>query len=158
MKKYVWIVFLLSISIASKAQKIEKVKIEDVVHLMDTSSVPLIVNFWATWCKPCVHELVYFEAAAQTHKDKMKLVLVSLDFETDFPKGIADFAKKNNIKSKIVWLDETDAEIFCPKIDARWEGAIPATLMINKKKGVRDFYGQQLTEPQFYEALKKILE
>ncbi|MCZ0211469.1 redoxin domain-containing protein, partial [Streptomyces sp. UMAF16] len=43
------------------AQNIEKVKINDVVHYIDTTTQPVIINFWATWCTPCIHELNYFE-------------------------------------------------------------------------------------------------
>lgn len=141
------------------AQQVKRVKITDVMHMADTSQVPIVINFWASWCSPCVKEIPWFESAVDTFKDqKVKLVLVSLDFEEDFPKGIEAFAKKNGYRSSIVWLDESNADYFCPKVDSTWNGAIPVTLMVNNKKGYRKFYGQQLPEPQLLIALRQLVE
>jgi thiol-disulfide isomerase/thioredoxin len=152
------IVMIVSIN-ASQSQEIGKVKIADVVKMIDTSTVPLVVNFWATWCQPCVHELPWFEKCVAELKDKkVKLLLVSLDFADDYPKKIADFAKQNGYTSQIVWLNETNADLFCPKIDKRWEGAIPATLMVNNKTQYRQFYGQQLPEARLRQELQKLVQ
>lgn len=75
-----------------------KVKIDDLMKIIDTSSVPLVVNFWASWCGPCIKEIPWFEkSVAEFSEQKVKLLLVSLDFAEDYPKGIADFAKRINI-------------------------------------------------------------
>lgn len=143
----------------TNAQTIRKVKIYDVLKMMDTASTPLVVNFWASWCKPCIQEIPWFEKSVAALKDKkVKLVLVSLDFPEDYPKGIQEFAKKNGFQSRIVWLDETDADYFCPKIDLSWQGAIPATVLVNNKKKFRKFYGQQLPEEKLKLALLEMLE
>src|SRR5690606_6809447 len=40
-----------------------------------------VINFWATWCKPCIKELPAFEKIASEYADKkVKVLLVSLDF------------------------------------------------------------------------------
>ncbi|MBN8663913.1 MAG: TlpA family protein disulfide reductase [Chitinophagales bacterium] len=143
----------------AEAQAIRKVKIYDVLKMMDTATTPLVVNFWASWCKPCVQEIPWFEKSVAALKDKkVRLVLVSLDFPEDYPKGIQEFAKKNGYQSRIVWLDETNADYFCPKIDLSWQGAIPATVLVNNKKKFRKFYGQQLPEEKLKLALLEMLE
>ncbi|SKA12924.1 AhpC/TSA family protein [Sediminibacterium ginsengisoli] len=160
MKKIAGILVLaLLFSITLQAQEIRKMKIADVVKMADTSSVPLVINFWATWCGPCVREIPWFEKTVAEFKDqKVRLVLVSLDFADDYPKGIAAFAKKNGYKSDIVWLDETNADLFCPQIDKSWDGAIPVTLMVNNGKRYRQFFGQQLPEQRLLLELKKLVE
>lgn len=159
MKRLLLILCIAIFSQTAEAQTIRKVKIYDVLKMMDTATTPLVVNFWASWCKPCIQEIPWFEKSVAALKDKkVKLVLVSLDFQEDYPKAIQEFAKKNGYQSKIVWLDETDADYFCPKIDISWQGAIPATVLVNNKKKFRKFYGQQLPEEKLKLALQEMLE
>jgi thiol-disulfide isomerase/thioredoxin len=158
MKKLAILFLVVMITTAVQSQEIQKVKIKDLVKIIDTSSVPLVVNFWASWCAPCIKEIPWFEKSVAAFKDqKVKLILVSLDFAEDYPKGIAAFAKKNNYQSKIVWLDETNADEFCPKIDEKWDGAIPVTLMVNKKRQYRQFFAQQLPEQRLVQELQKLV-
>ncbi len=159
--KKIAIAFLLSLLVGNvySQQQIRKVKIGDVVKMIDTSTVPIVVNFWATWCAPCVHEIPWFESSVAELKDKnVKLVLVSLDFKSDFPDKIKAFVKSKGYKASILWLDETDADLFCPLIDNKWSGSIPATLMVNNKKGYRQFYGEQVPEMKLKQELKKLVE
>jgi len=150
---------LLLISGLSFGQTIKKVKIEDVLKIADTSSVPIVVNFFATWCRPCVEELPWFQKTVPDFKGKgVKLLLVSLDYADEYPKQILSFAKKHGIDAQIVWLDEADPNYFCPKIDKRWEGTIPVSLMVNNATHFRAFYDYQLPEGQLKIALNKLIE
>ena len=161
MKKAIYLsafVFMLFLGNNLIAQNIKKVKIKDVIKMADTSSIPLVVNFFATWCRPCVQELPWFENLVPNYnKKKVKLLLVSLDYAEDYPKGIEGFARKNNINSEIVWLDETDPNYFCPRIDKRWEGTIPVSLFINNKSHYRVFFDQQLPEKKLKQVLDELI-
>ncbi|MGB3005554.1 MAG: TlpA disulfide reductase family protein, partial [Chitinophagaceae bacterium] len=136
MRRNFLIIFSLFISGFVFGQEIKSVKISEVEKIIAESKTPLIVNFWATWCMPCVEELPYFQQEVKRHeKDSLKLLLVSLDFKEDFPNGISIFAVKRKITFPILWLNETNADYFCPKVDSKWSGSIPATLFINNNKG-----------------------
>lgn len=139
------------------AQNIKKLQIDDLVRIIDSSKTPLIVNFWASWCAPCIHEIPWFESAVAEYKDKhVKLLLVSLDFKEDYPKNLPAFIKKNNYQSEVVWLNETNADTFCPKIDSSWDGAIPVSLFINKATNYRSFFNRQVTAPQVKIEIEKM--
>ena len=154
-----FILFLMFTAIFSaKSQNIPSWKINDVVNYMDKSDSVLVISFWATFCKPCVEEIPYMESISQKYKDqKVKVLLVSLDLPAFFPGKIEDFVKKNNYGSQVVWLNETNADYFCPKIDKSWMGGIPSTVIINKKTGYKKFFEEQMKPGQFEQELKKAL-
>ena len=139
MKKII-LILLLSASFQLQAQRIPSLKIDSVLNrIRENSNKTVIVNFWATFCKPCLEEIPDFVKISKTN-DNVKLILVSLDDKDDVPKKIISAARKSGFdKQTILWLNETDADYFCPKIDSSWSGSIPATLIINNKTGYRKF-------------------
>src|SRR5471030_1494136 len=123
MKKTFYIFCLVFLCGSLMAQPVKKIKMKELLHLIDTSKTPLVINFWATWCGPCIREIPWFEKNIREFAGKkVKLILVSLDFGDEYPKGIAEFAKKNGYQAEIYWLNETNAEEFCPQIDKTWQG------------------------------------
>ncbi|MBZ0326791.1 MAG: TlpA family protein disulfide reductase [Altibacter sp.] len=115
-----------------------------------------IVNFWATWCKPCVKEMPYFEKInTQYAKDKVKVVFVSLDFPDKLETQVIPFLEKNNIKSQVVLLDDADANSWIPRVSKEWSGAIPATIIYNS--ATRKFYERAFNYEELENELKIIL-
>ncbi len=142
----------------ASSQDIPTWKINDLEGFIKEANQPVVINFWATYCVPCIKEIPYFQEVVKQYKDKgVKLLLVSLDFKESYPDKISVFADKRKFNSPIVWLDETNADYFCPKIDKAWSGVIPATLFINNKKGHRSFFEEEMTKDKFESELKKIL-
>ena len=141
---------------AAKSQTIPKWKIEDVVKSFSANNDTVyVVNFWATFCKPCNEEIPDFIKLADKYKkQKVKLLLVSLDLPFYVPVRLPAFIKKNKYKTNHVWLNETDADRFCPAIDAKWSGAIPATIIVNNKTGYRKFFEDQISAEDFEAVLK----
>lgn len=159
MKKLLILLIFFNWQLIGTAQSIQKVKIDQLLKMIDTSSMPIVVNFWATWCGPCIREIPWFEKnVALFAVKKIKLLLVSIDFADEYPKGITDLAKKNGYRSQILWLNESEADAFCQKIDKSWEGSIPVTLMVNNQKKYKQFYNQQLPEQKLLLALQKLVE
>ena len=158
------IIILLIFAVNVNGQTIKAVKITDLEKIITESKGPLIINFWATWCKPCLEELPYFLGEVKNHNslagstDCLTILLVSMDFKEAFPTKIADFAKKRKFNVPVVWLNETNADYFCPKIDAKWSGAIPATLFINNKSGYRNFVEEQISHEKLKKEIMAILE
>ena len=138
------------------AQGVQKVKITDVEkYIADTKDTVLVVNFWATFCKPCNAELPFMHRLVEKYKgQKVKLLLVSIDLPAFFQAKIDDFVKKSNYTAPVFWLDETNADYYCPKIDPKWYGSIPATLFVNTRTGYRKFMEEEFKEDEFEKELK----
>ena len=101
----------------------------------------LLVNFWATWCKPCIEELPYFLSLEKKFAGKkFKILLVSLDFRMQLETQVIPFVKNKKIKPEVVLLADADANSWIPNVDGQWDGAIPVTLLV--VHGERFFYGQ----------------
>ena len=112
-----------------------------------------VVNFWATWCAPCVKELPYFEKINQEYKDKnVEVLLVSLDFPNQVDKKLIPFINKKKLQSKVVLLDDVNENVWINAIDESWSGALPATLIYSKNN--RKFYEQSFD----YETLENELQ
>ncbi len=115
-----------------------------------------VVNFWATWCAPCIKEMPHFEKLNANYKDRnVEVLLVSLDFPFNYEKKLKPFIKKHKLQSKVVVLDDPDMNTWIPKIDKNWDGTIPVTIIYNKSK--RKFYNQTFTYNQLEEELQKFL-
>ncbi|MEO6305452.1 MAG: TlpA disulfide reductase family protein [Bacteroidia bacterium] len=133
LKTTLLISFLL-FSFFVRSQTVSKVyKIDELVNRINSDTL-YVVNFWATWCKPCVQELPSFDSLSKT--GTVKVLLVSLDFKEDLEKKVNPFLQKNNIKMECVLLDEINGNDFINKIDKSWTGAIPATLIKSRNKRV----------------------
>ena len=151
------LVCLLMLTIGVNSQSIPKWKIGNLVNYIKKSNSPVIVNFWATFCKPCIEEIPYFHKMVKEYeKQGVKLLLVSLDMPEQFPK-IRSFAVKRKYTAPIVWLDETDADYFCPKVDAAWSGAIPSSLFINNKTGYRKFIEDKVSKENLRKEINAML-
>lgn len=116
-----------------------------------------VVNFWATWCAPCVQELPHFEKLNSEYKNKkVSVLLVSLDFKKQVEKNLLPFIKRRNLKSKVVLLSDPDMNAWISKVNPDWSGAIPATVIYNKNQ--RKFYEQSFTYEQLESEVKPFIE
>ncbi len=139
------------------SQSISKWKITELEEYIKRSEQPVIVNFWATYCVPCIKEIPYFHEMVKKYENTgIKLMLVSLDFEESYPEKIKSFAIKRKFTAPIVWLDETNADYFCPRIDSSWSGVMPASLFVNNKTGYRHFIESEMTKEELESEILKM--
>ena len=109
----------------------------------------VVINFWATWCKPCIEELPYFQRFSNEMKGgKVKFLYVSLDFRKNLEKGLIPYIKSKGFPDNVVMLSDPNANSWIDQVDPTWSGAIPATLIYRNDK--KAFYEKSLS----YEDLK----
>ncbi len=139
------------------AQKAEVMKLDKLQSEMaKPSDQVLVYNFWATWCAPCVKELPLFEKLNQDDKT-VRITLVSMDIDLDpNPEKVYKFIDRKKIQSRVVILDAVDPNSWINKIDKNWSGALPATLIINTKTGVRRFVNAALKEGELEKIIAEV--
>ncbi len=134
-------VALLAYAFAYKpVQKPEVITLEQLQKkvLQKNDSTLYVVNFWATWCQPCIVELPYFEAAGKKFAGKkVKVLLVSLDFMSE-KERVIKFADVKKLESTVYHLNAGNPNSWIDKVDNSWSGAIPATAMY--KNGEKIFF------------------
>ncbi len=150
--------FLLLMIMFTKSftQNVKVIKITDLKkRIQNNSDTTYIVNFWASWCAPCVKELPDFDSINSVYKtQKVKVLLVSLDFKEDLTTKLLPFMIKKNIRAEVMLLDEANGNYFIPEISEQWSGAIPGTLIVNNKNKLKEFYEKKLN----YDFLKNKIE
>jgi len=112
-----------------------------------------VVNFWATWCKPCIKELPYFEDIQVKYKGDIKVILVSLDFPSKLESQLIPFITDKKIQSQVILLDDPYENEWIPKVDSTWSGALPATLIFNSTK--RKFFEQSFSREELENEIMK---
>jgi thiol-disulfide isomerase/thioredoxin len=111
----------------------------------------LLVNFWATWCKPCIEEMPYFQSLEKKFAGKkFKILLVSLDFRMQLETQVIPFVKNKKIQPEVVLLADADANNWISHVDSQWDGAIPVTLLV--VRGEKFFYGQRFDSQKQLES------
>ncbi len=126
-------------------------------RLHEYNDTTYVINFWATWCRPCVDELPHFERLQRYQRQrKLKVLLVSLDFEGQTRSKLIPFINRNHIESEVVHLIDPDMNSWINEVSGIWSGAIPGTLIYNRKD--RMFYeGSFSSYNQLYDKVKHFM-
>ena len=116
-----------------------------------------VVNYWATWCKPCVEELPHFMEVNQefSSHENFKMILVSLDKADELESDVQPFVQKNNITTDVYILsDNKRMTQWIPLVNEKWSGAIPATALYKNGQQVA-FTEGQLTKEELKALINK---
>jgi len=115
-----------------------------------------LVNFWATWCAPCVKEFPDLIKLYNNYKDKdFKLVFITTDVPEEIESKVIPFLKKNNVDFVTYYNNFQNVEELINYIDKDWEGAIPSTYIYNKDGKVTSSF---LGKKEYSEFEKEILK
>jgi thiol-disulfide isomerase/thioredoxin len=150
-------IFLLALALTAHGQQAEIIKLGQLQELIQAKTDHVkVINFWATWCAPCIKELPLFEKLGQERPD-VKVTLVSMDLDLDpNPEKVHKFVARKKLQSKVFILDEKDPNSYIEQIDKNWSGALPATIIINGKTGQRKFVGKELHEGELEKLIAEV--
>ena len=160
MKKVGWVgVLVFACAFHLMAQRPETIRFSDFEAITQLENDTLyVLNFWSTWCRPCVAEMPYFDKAQkELESQKVKVIFISLDFKAQFDSHLVPFLAKKKLYSKVLFLDEPKFDGYIDKVDPSWSGALPATLFVQKTKGIRVFHEGDFTYDSLISQLNSLL-
>ncbi len=152
------ILLLIICAFVAKAQEQAKiVKLPELQEMIAAKSDQIkVINFWATWCAPCVKEMPLFEKIGMERQD-VKITFVSMDLDLDpDPTKVYKFVTRKKIQSQVVILDEKNPNLYIDLIDKSWSGALPATIVVNTKTGQRKFVEKELHEGELEKLIAEV--
>ncbi len=118
----------------------------------------VLINFWATWCKPCVEEFPDIVKINNSFKEKdFKLVMVSLDFSEDLDSKTTNFLKKMKVDFLTYYNGFAKDDDLINYMDKNWNGGIPGTFIFDKEgKLTKTFIGKTSYE-EFEKSIEDLL-
>lgn len=152
-----FLVAALLVYCPAAGQSVTVVKIDQLKRLIDQPDDTLrVINFWATWCAPCVKELPHFDAVQRKYKaDKVRVLLVSVDDRADLATKVKPFLQRRKVQARVVLLDESDPNVWIDQIAPEWSGALPMTLILNGQKKIRRFIGKAVEERELQSIINQ---
>lgn len=154
-----FILFLVTSTAGINGQAIQKAGTQDIKAILENPEDKLfVVNFWATWCGPCVKEIPYFEKVAKEYSDnKVEFILMSLDFPSELERRLIPFINKNNISLRVILIEELEYDKWMKFVDSVWQGNLPSTLFFNNAKDLRQFVARPLDEPDLRNIINSMI-
>jgi thiol-disulfide isomerase/thioredoxin len=115
-----------------------------------------VVNFWATWCKPCVEELPAFDALSREYQmQAVRVLLVSLDDPRQLS-AVETFVRRRGFQAEVVLMDEAKPHLWIDRVSEAWSGAIPGTMIYRSADQTKTFFERQFTLNELRSTLETI--
>jgi thiol-disulfide isomerase/thioredoxin len=120
----------------------------DSINLPDKKGKVVFINFWATWCPPCLAELPSINALYQKEKNNPNVVFITVDVDGDLPAS-----------TRFLQIKDYDFPVYkAPGAEQLYHEGIPTTLVINKKGKIvfKHFNRANYDSEQFAQFIDKL--
>lgn len=148
-------IFNFAQSSAQSVKEIDSDALKALTYTMNDTTY--VVNFWATWCSPCVKEIGYFEELHREYAStNVKVFLVSLDFPNQIEKRVIPFLKEKDITAEVLLVTDLDYNSWIDRVDSTWSGSLPATLIYNREQ--RMFLEKEVSRDELFSYVTQITQ
>jgi len=126
------------------------------VKLSDYKGKVVILDFWATWCPPCVKEIPHFNKLTKKF-GKKGLVALGVSVDRDGLKAVEKFKSKNAIDYRVAISNDTTYKTYQSYLPEEERGGIPFTFVIDKEGYIREHFVGYRPMEVFVKAIKPLL-
>ncbi len=131
-----------------KVTRIDEVSIKTVLK---PNGKPLLVNFWATWCVPCIEEFPDLVKIDAEYKGKIDFITISLDDLAEINREVPKFLLDMKAEMPAYLLRTADENAVITSITKDWQGGLPFTILYNEK-GEIAYFVQNRVKPDLLRA------
>jgi len=142
---------------SGEAQSVETISAEGLHALVnDNKGKVVVVNFWASWCPPCLREFPdIIKVYDEYHAEGLEVVAVTIN-EADETQDIAEFLERFEPPFAIYRATSIDETFFEGVVDT-WFGEIPMTLIFDTSGNTAHFYRKTLTHEELASDVSALL-
>lgn len=124
----------------------------NIVTLNELKGKVVFLNFWATWCPPCLAEMPSINKLHEQYKDKIDVAFILLDADGDFAKADGYMKRKSYSMPIYQMASSVPEQIFA--------GSLPTTVVFDKQgrvsfrhEGTANYHSKKFVD--FIEKLRK---
>jgi len=157
MRKFIYIISFFFSAQFALAQEVPTLLFKDILKKVENTEGLVILNVWATWCKPCVAELPHFQKVQDSLRSQgVHIIIASADFDTQIP-NIKPFLEKRSLTLDACHIKDGGESGWIDLFDPSFSGAIPATAFyLNGKKVL--FHEGDFKEEELFKIVNEILK
>lgn len=116
-----------------KVNQVDEVALLNLLKRDGENTKPLLVNFWATWCGPCVEEFPDLVKISDDYQGKIDVITVTLDDLAEINTSVPQFLAKMKATMPAYLLKTTDENAAIELISKDWQGGLPFTILYDGK-------------------------
>lgn len=116
--------------------KVDEITVKKLFAANFEDPKPLLINFWATWCVPCVEEFPDLVKIDEKFRGKIDFITISLDDLAEINRGVPEFLEEMNAKMPAYLLHTLKENEVIGAISPEWSGGLPFTVLYDSKRNI----------------------
>jgi len=118
----------------------------------------VLLNFWATWCRPCLEEIPLFMELEQNYRDRgFRLIAVSLDEAESMESQVQPFMQKFFPDFSSLISVEYEMDDMVSVVDNGWNEVLPTSYLLDKNGNVAERLQGTYTRDEFAARIEALL-